>query len=77
MASASASEDDKETRIGYLGWSAVSLAGGVMLIWWEWCFHATNRQQWMVPLGLILFVTPILVCFSIFISDFLSSPYHM
>ncbi|KAL0301974.1 UNVERIFIED_CONTAM: hypothetical protein Sradi_6474200 [Sesamum radiatum] len=33
-------------------------------------YHPTNHQQWMVPLGLILFVTPLIVCLAVFTSDF-------
>ncbi|BFG22248.1 hypothetical protein Pyn_38284 [Prunus yedoensis var. nudiflora] len=51
-------------------WSIlVSVAGGLMLGWWEYQYHPTNRQLWMVPFGLILFATPVIVCFSVMASD--------
>ncbi|PPR95647.1 hypothetical protein GOBAR_AA25019 [Gossypium barbadense] len=54
-------------------WSfLVSLGGGLLLAWWEYQYHPTNRQLWMVPFGLILFFTPLIVWFAIFVSDILS-----
>ncbi|ONI23570.1 hypothetical protein PRUPE_2G195800 [Prunus persica] len=51
-------------------WSIlVSVAGGLMLGWWEYQYHPTNRQLWMVPFGLILFATPVIVWFSVMASD--------
>ncbi|KAK1325292.1 hypothetical protein QJS10_CPA01g02517 [Acorus calamus] len=47
---------------------ATSLAGGAVLVWWALEFHRANEQLWMVPVGLILFSTPIVVWFSIFAS---------
>ncbi|GKV13165.1 hypothetical protein SLE2022_030530 [Rubroshorea leprosula] len=52
-------------------WSfLVSIAGGVMLGWWEYAYHPSNRQLWMVPFGLILFSTPAFIWFAVFVSDF-------
>ncbi|KAK9279484.1 hypothetical protein L1049_013163 [Liquidambar formosana] len=51
----------------------VSIAGGLMLVWWEVEFHPTNTQLWMVPFGLIMFGTPVIVWFSIFLSDLCNS----
>lgn len=51
----------------------ISLGGGLTLVWWELEYHSTNRQQWMVPFGLIMLVTPVIVCFSLFVSDICNS----
>ncbi|KAH7863569.1 hypothetical protein Vadar_019294 [Vaccinium darrowii] len=48
---------------------SISMVGGLMLFWWETRYHPTNRQLWMVPLALILLVTPLLVCLAAFFSD--------
>ncbi|KAK1273670.1 hypothetical protein QJS04_geneDACA010801 [Acorus gramineus] len=48
---------------------ATSLAGGAVLVWWALEFHRANDQLWMVPVGLVLFSTPIVVWFSVFASD--------
>ncbi|GMI66739.1 hypothetical protein HRI_000343200 [Hibiscus trionum] len=54
-------------------WSfLVSLAGGLLLGWWEYEYHPENRQLWMVPFGLILFSTPVIIWFAIFVSDICS-----
>lgn len=47
----------------------ISIAGGSLLLWWLYKYHPTNRQLWMVPFGLILFFTPVIVWFSLIISD--------
>lgn len=44
-----------------------------MLSYWQLRYHRTNSQLWMVPLGLILLITPAIVWLSIFISHTLSS----
>ncbi|XVF22302.1 hypothetical protein REPUB_Repub12eG0161200 [Reevesia pubescens] len=50
-------------------WSfLVSLSGALMLAWWESEYHPTNSQLWLVPLGLILFATPLFIWFAIFVS---------
>ncbi|KAL2478617.1 uncharacterized protein Fot_47661 [Forsythia ovata] len=56
-----------------LGSFSLSMVGGLMLAWWEFYYHPTNDQQWMVPLGLILFVTPLTVWLSVLISDICNS----
>ncbi|KAL4354176.1 hypothetical protein GQ457_06G019340 [Hibiscus cannabinus] len=54
-------------------WSfLVSLGGGLLLGWWEYEYHPENRQLWMVPFGLILFSTPLIIWFAIFVSDICS-----
>ena len=47
----------------------MSMIGGLMLVWWDLEYHPTNSELWMVPFGLILMVTPLIVWFSAFISD--------
>ncbi|PSS26250.1 Group XV phospholipase [Actinidia chinensis var. chinensis] len=51
----------------------MSMVGGFVLVFWELKFHPTNSQLWMVPLGLILSITPVIACFTSFISDVRSS----
>ncbi|KAJ4825424.1 hypothetical protein Tsubulata_010350 [Turnera subulata] len=51
-------------------WSfLVSMVGGFVLVWWEYKYHATNSQLWMVPFGLILFVTPVIAWFAVLVSE--------
>lgn len=47
----------------------VSLVGGLTLAWWQFEYHHDNRQLWMVPFGLILFTTPVIVWVSVVFSD--------
>ncbi|RDY01147.1 hypothetical protein CR513_15566, partial [Mucuna pruriens] len=47
----------------------LSITGGSMLGWWLHKYHPKNRQLWMVPFGLILLFTPVIVWFSLIISD--------
>ncbi|KHN06351.1 hypothetical protein D0Y65_016949 [Glycine soja] len=47
----------------------ISIIGGSMLGWWLHKYHPTNRQLWMVPFGLILLLTPVIVWLSLIISD--------
>ncbi|TKY64133.1 hypothetical protein E2542_SST14023 [Spatholobus suberectus] len=47
----------------------VSIVGGSLLGWWLHKYHPKNRQLWMVPFGLILLLTPVIVWFSLIISD--------
>lgn len=51
----------------------VSVAGGLLLGWWEYQYHPTYSQLWMVPFGLILFSTPVIVWFSVVISHVCNS----
>lgn len=55
----------------------VSMLGGLILVWWEFEYHPTNSQQWMVPFGLILFGTPVIVWFSVLLSDICNSGVHI
>ncbi|XWS31990.1 hypothetical protein CRYUN_Cryun23aG0122200 [Craigia yunnanensis] len=61
-----------KTYIACLWLFLVSLTGGLMLTWWEYKYHPTNRQLWMVPFGLILFTTPLIIWLAIFVSDICS-----
>ncbi|CAA3023304.1 uncharacterized protein LOC111313976 [Olea europaea subsp. europaea] len=56
-----------------LGSFSLSMVGGLILAWWQFYYHPTNEQQWMVPIGLILFFTPLIVWFSVFLSDICNS----
>ncbi|PON76537.1 hypothetical protein TorRG33x02_242310 [Trema orientale] len=47
----------------------VSLAGGLTLAWWQFEYHPENEQLWMVPFGLILLATPVIVWVSLVFSD--------
>ncbi|CAL5397590.1 unnamed protein product [Camellia sinensis] len=47
----------------------ISMVGGLILVWWVVKHHHSNTQLWMVPVGLIIFITPVIVFFSTFISD--------
>ncbi|XWS35943.1 hypothetical protein CRYUN_Cryun20dG0040000 [Craigia yunnanensis] len=61
-----------KTYIACLCSFLVSLSGGLMLAWWEYEYHPTNSQLWMVPFGLILFATPLIIWFAIFVSEICS-----
>ncbi|KAM6600124.1 hypothetical protein CsatA_019733 [Cannabis sativa] len=52
----------------------VSLGGGLILAWWESEYHADNRQLWMVPFGLILLTTPLIIWVSLVFSH--ASAHH-
>ncbi|KAG5566075.1 hypothetical protein RHGRI_001869 [Rhododendron griersonianum] len=45
----------------------------MILVVWELKFHQTNTQLWMVPVGLINLVTPVIVSVSSFVTD-INSP---
>lgn len=57
--------------------AVTSMVGGVVFGWWEFRFHPTNRQLWMVPFGLILMTTPMFVIMSLLISAFMDQPISM
>ncbi|KAG0458788.1 hypothetical protein HPP92_021916 [Vanilla planifolia] len=40
-------------------------AGIGILGWWAWAFRPFNHHMWMVPLGLAMVGTPVVVLFSI------------
>ena len=61
-----------KTYIACLWSFLASLSRGLMLAWWEYEYHPTNSQLWMVPFGLIWFATPLIVWFAIFVSDIYS-----
>lgn len=55
-------------------WSfMVSLSGGLILGYWEYEYHLTNSQLWMVPLGLILLVTPMIISAALLVSEICNS----
>ncbi|KAJ0968645.1 hypothetical protein J5N97_025562 [Dioscorea zingiberensis] len=75
-ASASSSEGEKTKKL----WTAesawlllMSFAGGGILVWWSLKFHESNRQLWMVPVGLLMLATPFVTAFSFFFSSSSSS----
>lgn len=46
----------------------ISIGGGSLLGWWLHKYHSTNRNLWMVPFGLVFFLTPLTIWFTLFIS---------
>ncbi|KAL3622307.1 hypothetical protein CASFOL_033718 [Castilleja foliolosa] len=61
-------EDLKCKIVRCLGLCVMSLLGMFMLGWWAFKYLSSNDEQWMVPLGLVLFLTPLLVSLALFIS---------
>lgn len=51
----------------------ISISGGSVLGWWVYKYHAENKQLWMVPFGLIFLLTPIVIWFSLIVSDLCAS----
>lgn len=47
----------------------ISFTGGYVLAWWIHKYRSENRELWMVPFGLILFLTPLFIWFSLIVSD--------
>lgn len=47
----------------------VNICGGLFLSYWLYKYHPTNSNLWMVPLGLIFFITPAFLSLSLLISD--------
>ncbi|KAF1001938.1 hypothetical protein AG4045_017743 [Apium graveolens] len=58
----------------FLGSVLISLIGGLLLSYWEYKYHCVNSELWMVPVGLILFFTPVIVWSSVAVSDMISTP---
>ncbi|OAY62094.1 hypothetical protein MANES_01G241300v8 [Manihot esculenta] len=55
-------------------WSfLVSLSGGLVLGYWKHEYHHTNTQLWMVPFGLILLVTPVIIWVALSVSEIYNS----
>ncbi|WOL07499.1 hypothetical protein Cni_G16241 [Canna indica] len=50
------------------GLLVVVIGGGALLAWWALSFHHSNEQLWMVPVGLVLLGTPIVIWLSVFAS---------
>lgn len=63
----------KIMKKAFLGSVLISLIGGVLLSCWEFKFHDTNSELWMVPVGLILFFTPVIVWSSVAVSEMIST----
>lgn len=63
----------KIMKKAFLGSVLISLIGGVLLSYWEFKFHDTNSELWMVPVGLILFFTPVIVWSSVAVSEMIST----
>lgn len=56
-------------------WSLVmSISGGMLLGFWEYQYHSTYSQLWIVPFGLILLITPVFIWFAVLVSDICNSP---
>ncbi|KAI9093889.1 hypothetical protein K1719_026887 [Acacia pycnantha] len=47
----------------------IHVAGGSVLVWWNVKYRSENSELWMVPFGLILFLTPMVIWFSLIVSD--------
>ncbi|KAM0048163.1 putative ATP-synthase-associated protein [Helianthus debilis subsp. tardiflorus] len=67
---------EKETKaktmkglVAFCGSFLITMVGGFVLLLWEIKYHPSNSQLWMVPFGLIMFLTPVLACLASFISD--------
>ncbi|XP_062192184.1 uncharacterized protein LOC133895710 [Phragmites australis] len=41
--------------------AAAAMVGAALLAWWALAFHPSYAQLWMVPLGLVLACTPVVV----------------
>ncbi|KAJ0964087.1 hypothetical protein J5N97_029209 [Dioscorea zingiberensis] len=62
---ASLSPTPTETKLSILAIAG----GGAILVWWALAFHPSNKQLWMVPLGLVLLGTPLVAGFSLLASS--------
>ncbi|KAI4355294.1 hypothetical protein L6164_004083 [Bauhinia variegata] len=64
--------EDKEnhkTSMVYLMILLFCITGGLVFGWWLYKYHPTDRHLWMVPFGLVLLITPIIICFSLLVPD--------
>lgn len=59
------------TLVASICWLLMIATGGATLVWWGVYYHPTNQQLWMVPAGLVLSVTPVVVSVSVLASEFL------
>ncbi|KAK4364183.1 hypothetical protein RND71_015541 [Anisodus tanguticus] len=59
----------KKIWIVCLGLFCITMGGGAILAWWSSKFHPSNKKLWMVPLGLIMLVTPIIICFAVLLDS--------
>ncbi|KAK4268919.1 hypothetical protein QN277_022146 [Acacia crassicarpa] len=55
-------------KLIFLSSLLVSIVGSFILGWWIYKYHPQNSELWMVPFGLILFLTPLIVGLSLVIS---------
>ncbi|KAJ4728042.1 Group XV phospholipase [Melia azedarach] len=62
-------EETAKTCISCLWSFLVSMTGGLILGYWESEYHPTYNQLWMVPLGLILLITPVIAWLAVFVSE--------
>ncbi|XP_054781769.1 uncharacterized protein LOC129288969 isoform X2 [Prosopis cineraria] len=62
-------ETQKKVMLIFLSSFLVSMVGSFLLGWWIHKYHPTNSELWMVPVGLILSVTPVIVGLSLVISS--------
>ncbi|KAJ0110464.1 hypothetical protein Patl1_00674 [Pistacia atlantica] len=67
------SEKRVKTCIACLWSLVVIMTGGLMLGFWEYEYHPTNSQLWMVPFGLIFLLTPAIIWFAVIFSEFCNS----
>ena len=64
-----AAKGKKMSRLDLVSLSMICLAGGGILVRWALVFHPCNEQLWMVPVGLVMLGTPIMVWFAAAASD--------
>ena len=57
-----------------LGSVVIGLVGGLILSYWELQYHDLNSELWMVPVGLILFFTPLIVWSSVAVAEMINGP---
>lgn len=57
----------------FAGSVIISLIGGLILSYWEFKYHGSNSELWMVPVGLIMFFTPVIVWSSVAVSEMINS----
>lgn len=54
--------------LAFMSLFLVAIIGSFILGWWIYKYHPTNSELWMVPFGLILLITPVIVSLSLIIS---------
>ncbi|ONK73762.1 uncharacterized protein A4U43_C04F35110 [Asparagus officinalis] len=59
-------DPDKDlSKLDMVSLTAICFTGGGLLVRWAMVFHPTNEQLWMVPVGLVMLGTPIMVLFAV------------